>query len=321
MGRKKKVLITVNPDLVAGKRVSTIRSMVSALDPICDLLILPISEYDFKKSTVEAYRRKAGGTFSHVGTVKPEADLWIVYSDGYWLEHAQFGFDSRMEFIDAQFKFHQEALDTQAVAKIVNSPQAEKNCLKSWLAELDADKFGLIQTFKVSTYEHAHELLGARGTLVAKPDWGGAGSGIFKIEQGQDIEKLQAELEQAKCSLNDYSFQLFATGEEKRLWFVNGQCVSGRKTYGRHTPWSPDTKEFKVVFYGDESVEGFARDHEIARKLCHEAGLLVGSIDFIGDKINEINGAGTTFTQYDGFTKIVDARKPLLDYLKSLVLE
>lgn len=324
MGHKKRVLITVNPDLVAGKRVSTIRSVVSALDPICDLLIVPISEYNFRDSTVTAYKRMKGGTFTPIGEIKPEGDLWIVYSDGYWLDHTEYGFSSRMDFIRAQFKFHQDALDSLVVAKVINTPQAEKNCLKSWLAEIDAAKFGAIPTFKVRTFGEVTELLQNRGTLVAKPDWGGAGGGIFKISNKDDVSKLEGVLHQESIShdlLSDYSFQLYATGEEKRLWFVGGECVSGRKTYGRHTPWSPDTKEFKVIYYGDRSVEGFSHDEELARTLCHKAGLMVGSIDFIGNQINEINGAGTTFTQYDGFKKIVDARQSLVDYLVSVTVD
>jgi hypothetical protein len=59
----------------------------------------------------------------------------------------------------------------------------------------------------------------------------------------------------------------------------------------------------------------------LSDRLCKKSGLTIGSIDFIGKHINEINGAGTTFTQYDVMTLITDARKPLVDFLAKIVLE
>jgi hypothetical protein len=42
-------------------------------------------------------------------------------------------------------------------------------------------------------------------------------------------------------------------------------------------------------------VKGFAADLAAAERLCTRCGLSVGSIDFIGEGINEINGCGNYF--------------------------
>ena len=85
MRTRKRVLLTVNPGLVEGKRFQTVRSIVTGLHAVCDLFVVPISGYDFKRKRLNAYKRAAQGKFEHHGWIKPEADVWIVYTDGYWI--------------------------------------------------------------------------------------------------------------------------------------------------------------------------------------------------------------------------------------------
>ena len=66
-------------------------------------------------------------------------------------------------------------------------------------------------------------------------------------------------------------------------------------------------------------MDGFAADLEAAERLCGLSGLNVGSIDFIGDRINEINGCGTIFTEYKGWHCVVDARPALVAYFVNLL--
>ena len=65
-------------------------------------------------------------------------------------------------------------------------------------------------------------------------------------------------------------------------------------------------------------MEGFAADLEAAERLLALCGLNVGSIDFIGDSINEINGCGTIFTEYKNWQCIVDARPALVRNTSSI---
>src|SRR5919106_5947623 len=138
MVTRRGVLMTVGPGLVAGKRHMTQRSLVTALDKCADLLVVPVSGYDFANGRVRAYRRIRGGRFEAVGMIAPVADLWIVYSDGYYLDHRALGFTKRRDFFRAQMEFHQAAVDTGRVARVVNEPHVEARTLKSWLASLDA---------------------------------------------------------------------------------------------------------------------------------------------------------------------------------------
>jgi len=317
MAEPKRVFITVNPDLLRGRRLSTIRSIVTALDAACDLQIVPVDEYDFEHNCVMSYKRTAGGHFEKRGLTEPAGDLWLVYSDGYWLDHEKQGFKKRDDFLMAQINLHEKALETKSIGRMINSPQAEKNCLKDWLAGLDSNLFSVIPTYLAKTFSAVEDLFCQHGILVAKPNWGGSGQGIKKIAAEKDITNLQEILKKTNTSFAQLSFQKFVSGAEKRLWYVNGECVAARITHGRHTPWSADTANFRVVPYDLSFGSEFERDRSNADRIAREAELTIGSVDFIGDQINEINGAGTTFLQYSGFVKIVDARKPLINFLKT----
>lgn len=318
MKSKKRVLLTVNPGLLEGKRFQTVRSMVTGLHSICDLFILPISEYDFKRNRVNAYKRVARGQFEHHGWIRPEADVWIVYTDGYWIDSNKVGFKHRRDFLKAQIDLHETAHKNGKVRQLINSAEAERNCLKSWFAQLDAKKWGIIPTFKFSNWSSVHDLLKREKTIVAKQNWGGGGNGVHKIETETALSKFRELVGKNGESLSqDYCFQPLVSGAEKRLWYVNGQCVEGRKVFGRYTPWSEQTDDFRIFKYFDPKSKEFREDLEMADKLCKKSGLTIGSIDFIGKHINEINGAGTTFTQYDAMTLLIDARQPLVDYLAS----
>src|SRR5690242_2064229 len=105
MTARKRVLITVGPGLISGKRHMTQRSLVTALDRCADLLVVPAGSYDFTADRVRAYRRMRGGRFEDMGMLSPAADLWIVYSDGYYLDHRALGFARRRDFFKAQMEF------------------------------------------------------------------------------------------------------------------------------------------------------------------------------------------------------------------------
>ena len=54
----------------------------------------------------------AGGGFEALGTVRPRGDLWIVYSDGFHLDHRRLGFARARDYFDAQLEFHRRQLDS-----------------------------------------------------------------------------------------------------------------------------------------------------------------------------------------------------------------
>ena len=322
MKSKKRVLLTVNPGLIEGKRFQTVRSMVTGLHSICDLFVMPISEYDFKRKRVNAYRRIANGQFVHHGWIKPEADIWIVYTDGYWLNSRDMGFKRDRDFLEAQLDLHEGQFESGRVGKLINTVQAERHCLKSWFCQLDAKKWGVVPTYSFSKWNDVHDFLKREKTIVAKPDWGGGGTGVHKIANEKQLEAFRELMLEGEYSLKeDYCFQPLVSGPEIRFWYVNGTCVGARKVFGRNTPWSDHTDEFRIIEYWQPSSKQFQDELAMADRLCRKSGITLGSVDFIGPYINEINGAGTTYTQYDVMTKITDVRKPLVDYLASTVRE
>lgn len=304
--------------------MQTLRSMITFLDARCDLLVLPVDGYDFERRTVAAYRRIAGGKFEYVGRIKPAADLWIVYTDGYWIDPAEFGLSRRLDFLYAQVDLHQESVKSGRVGRMVNTPAAELKTLKNWFARLDCRSLSIIPTFLVSSAKGAHKLLAQHRTLVAKPIWGGAGNGVQRLRGSEDLDELLegTSSDEDKWSgtdrLTDYAFQLYAPGVEKRLWFTGSVCVGGRIVTDRATPWNKLSEKMRGRAYN--SGRDFERDVSVATKVWKLSGLDIGSVDFLGDQINEINGCGTVFTYCNKhWDKVVDFRSELTDYLASLL--
>jgi hypothetical protein len=91
------------------------------------------------------------------------------------------------------------------------------------------------------------------------------------------------------------------------------------KYRGWETPWSRRKISYKCFRYDRAELDGFSSDLCAAQEICRLAGLAVGSIDFIKDKIHEINGGGTTFTEYHKSQCVADARPPLVQYFVDLL--
>ena len=318
---KKRVLLTVNPFLVTGKRMSTQRSLITALDRHADLIVVTAGDYDFAAGRVRAYRRMRGGTFEPLGMIAPAADLWIVYSDGYYLDHRARGFAKRRDFFRAQIEFHQRFLASGAVGRVINEPAVEGRTLKSWFAGLDSAVYRTIPTFVASSLDEVHDLVKGGQGIVAKPDWGGAGLGAHRLLSESDVRRFGEGLGKGRDhELSDYCFQPYRPGDEKRVWFAGGHCVAGRLRVGGRTPWSDSTDRYDVRPYV-AGMQDFDADLRAAEKLAAHCGLSVGAIDFIGDSINEINGCGTIFTEYKFWQCIVDARPALVRYCVGAVRE
>lgn len=309
------VLITVNPGLLAGNRFSTVRSIVTALDACSDLLLLPIDEYDFKNKTARAYRRVAGGKFKFVKTISPHADLWLVYTDGYYLDFRRLGFSSPTAYIKAQMSFHAHCEEQRQVGQLINSIASEKCTLKRFFATIDPDKFHTIVTHVATTAGEVYDLQKKEGVIIAKPNWSGGGYGVEKLESPAQVKDFLV-----RSKLSEFCFQPLVRGQEKRFWFAGQHCVAARRIKNRRAPWMDSRPQGYCSHpYNESDGRQFAIDLKVAETMWLRTGLSVGSVDFIGTRINEVNGCGTTYIDYDGWQKIVDARKPLVDYLVSVV--
>ena len=314
------MLLTVNPQLLEGRRFTTLRTMINALSKHADLLIAPVDSYDFEQLTVHAYRRVQGGKFASVGRIAPEADLWIVYSDGYYLDSNKFGFRLRRDYFKAQVDFHKSIMLAGKVGALINSPDAEMKTLKNWLVQLDPDTSPVMPTYSFTSIHGVHAFLKEQGQIVAKPNWGGGGEGVLKISDQQSLKKFERDL--ASCrdrELPDYSFQPYSPGPEKRFWFAGGQFAGARIIWDRDEPWEKRRNRMRVQSYDATFADEFAADLAAAQQLQALSGLSIGAVDFIGRRINDINGCGTLFTQYVNWNLIVDARPVLAKHLVGLV--
>ena len=298
----------------------TQRSLVTALDRHADLVVATAGDYDFANGLVRAYRRTRGGRFEELGMIAPAADLWIVYSDGYYLDHRLLGFARRRDFYFAQIDFHRHQLAAGNVGRVINEPAVETRTLKSWLANLDWADYRVSPTRIFSSIDEVFDFRRVEGEIVAKLDWGGAGTGAHRLLNESDVRRFARCLaEDATHDLGDYCFQPYRRGDEKRMWFAGGRFVAGRKRHGCKTPWCDSAGDYDVHPYDGAHGNGFAADLATAVRLCTRCGLSVGSIDFIGESINEINGCGTIFTEYKNWQCIVDARPALVRYFVELL--
>jgi glutathione synthase/RimK-type ligase-like ATP-grasp enzyme len=316
---KKRVLVTVNPYIIAKRYFSTMRKFLNLMDQHFDLLILPINGYDFKHGEVRAFRRLKDGAFKTAGVIKPEGDLWFVYSDGYYLNHRRFGFRLRRDYFKAQLEFHQKHLDGGSVSLMVNHPEAEARTLKSWFATLNFKKTRVIPTYVFKHIDEVYDFQKLKGSIVVKPNWGGGSTEVEWLKDERAVRKFQNKLKKrSDRDLSDYCFQIFCQGDEKRLWFVGGEFVAGRKYRGRETPWEDWNEKCRISAYNNSAHQGFAEDLAAAQYVCKLSGISVGAIDFIGHRINEINGCGTVMTTLDKRKMFVDTRPAFVDYLLKL---
>jgi glutathione synthase/RimK-type ligase-like ATP-grasp enzyme len=317
---KKRVLITVNPSITGERNFSTMRKFITLMDRRFDLLLLPVSGYDFRRGRARAFRRLKGGAFESVGMIKPEGDLWLIYSDGYYLNHRRFGFRLRRDYFNAQMNFHQEYFGRGSVSLMINNPESEARTLKSWFATLSGARERVIRTHVFQCIDDAYDFQKKEGRVVVKPVWGGASTEVQLLDEEAAVRRFHVQLKRrTDRDLTDYCFQAFCRGEEKRLWFVGGRFVAGRKYDRRERPWENWNDKCRVFAYNKNSQPGFGRDLAAAQHLCELSGLSVGAVDFIGDRINEINGGGTVMTTMHKRRVFVDIRPAFIKYLLELL--
>jgi hypothetical protein len=343
-----RIFLTVNPRLVAGARFQTVRALVTPLDRLAELVVVPLDRIDFRRGRVQGWRRLAGGRFEPIGGLLPRGALWINWSDGFYLDHAALGFASPGAFLAAQHALYEEALASGRIARVVNTVQAERATLKLWLAGPGRSLPGVIPSHRLavghaSAMRSRLERLRARhGALVVKPDWGGAGERVFLVdsaEAARAFAERHAGNPARTHPLDHWCVQPRVQGPEKRFWFTGDRCVDGRILVKRPPPWDQDAQRSASIeryWFGADAdqpgvravaAEGVKpgraarvrRVLAVAKAVWRRTGLELGCVDLIGDQVNEINGAGTTFTQYRGWERVADARPALATWVRQLV--
>jgi glutathione synthase/RimK-type ligase-like ATP-grasp enzyme len=317
---KKRVLITVNPSILEAREFTTMRKFITVMDQHFDLLLLPVNGYDFKSGRARAFRRLKGGAFENAGLIEPKGDLWMVYSDGFYLNHRRMGFRLRRDYFKAQLDFHQKHLSGGSVSLMLNNPESEARTLKSWFATLNFKATRVIPTYLFARIDEVYDFLKKNRSVVVKPVWGGASTDVEWLTDEAMVRGFYGRLKKhSDRDLSDYCFQVFCRGDEKRLWFVGGKFVAGRKFRGREAPWEDWNENCRLSTYNKVAHQGFAEDLAAAEQLCELSGIELGAIDFIGHRINEINGCGTVMTTMHKRRVYVDARPAFIEYFLKLM--
>jgi len=321
---RKKVLASINGEKSL-EEGSTFNGLVNTINQHADARFIDSDgrNYNFGENRVRTMRF-SDGRFHDSRLEKPEADLWIFYSDGYQTDTKALGYPTSMDYYRKLMNFLDDQIIEGNVREIISSPEVERATLKDYFTRLDPEEFNIIPTYTFKEFKELKEKFLEKGKLVVKPNWGGAMTGVKLIKTGEDLLKYE------DLNISDLVFQDYSPGVEKRMWITNGNFVEGRSIEGRETPWDPIRRKNRIVTrynrnevskLGDEDkMREFEETLKSTQKMVEKTGLVVGAIDFLGNKINEVNGAGTSFITGDIERKVcMDDRHYLNDYIRSLL--
>ena len=281
--------IAINPQTTFGGLVKVCEDSDAEVEYIGSIG----NNYDFDGGRIRT-SRFVEGAFVDGGFSSPNADLWIFYADGYQNDTAAMGFSRPLDYHERMMSFLETQVSSGNVGEVINSPETERRTLKSYFARLNPAEFGIIPTYLLAGVEELREALREKGKLVVKPDWGGGMNGVSLLSEGDDIREYES------ADFSGLVFQDYSPGEEKRMWVVDGKFADGRLIRMRNSPWENHAQDSVVLPYNlSSATEGlggieladFQRDVAATEKIAKEAGLMIGSVDFLGSRINELNGA------------------------------
>ena len=262
----------------------TSKSIINKLNNIYDLFLVHPGDYDIETLTIkQAFKIKPSSKLEKVlDSHEPRGDLFIIYGDE---TSKNIGF----EFAEQQYDFLEKIESSGNFSKFLNKPGTEKNTLKNCLVDLSKDiSFGIASTFKIEHLSEIKEYVKNYGSIIAKPIFGCRGSGVFKIESSNNLEYIFENK-----SIDDYVFQEPLAGPEKRVVLLNGELLCSRIHYDRETPWSSSDSQKTYVYQPNDF------ELEVSKLISKTISADIIGVDFIGDKINEINGTGTALITYD----------------------
>ncbi len=308
----KKVLLTLsNRGLNNLSTFPTFNSITNFLNKKYNLTITNPSSYNFKNNLLKkTFKYKNSKIIKDKENIIPSADFWLVYSDGYPEDEKAIGFKCKTDFVNAQIKFLQNFENS---IKILNKPTNEQKTQKKYFTELSPSKYAIIPTYLANSKSQLESLLEEKKELVAKPNIGGGRFGIEKINSTSNLEKFFEIPE-------PYVFQEMYPGNETRIWFLDEKAIGARTAIGRRTPWSNEKENYQVL--KNREIPQLEKKIKDAKKILKGFNIEEGiySVDFMADKVNEINGAGLGFTFNNKQDKqVVDYRPKLINYLSNKI--
>jgi glutathione synthase/RimK-type ligase-like ATP-grasp enzyme len=270
-----------------------------------DLHLVKPKGYDLDALTVEAsYQFRnvmEDELLKKTGRHTPEGDLFIIYGD-------ETSKSPGLDFGLMQYEFLRQLESTGLIGRFFNRPDAEAKTIKPWLAEQYAkgalDGLPVAATYTPISLDEVRHLLTEHHELVLKPSFGCRSTGVRKI---RDVSELS---DGEQNNLRDIVLQevIESKGVEGRIAVLDGNILFTTKYFNFSAPWEKQTE------YDAKESEFSSEQIEASLTLLGITGLDFGGVDWIGDKINEINGTGTGVigrnakgeTTYDYSYRIVD---------------
>ena len=275
----------------------TSKKIISVLNRLSDLVLVTPTEYNEDLSVSSAYKILDGELVTTQGRHVPHGDLFITYGDetsknlGLGFARMQYDYLSRLE-------------ESGSFTQFFNKSEVEERTMKENLINLRA-QFGDVfaQTYKVEDERQIQELFNKHGSLIAKPIFGCASAGVKKINNMSDF--YQNELNE---KINDYVFQEPLNGLETRVIVLGGEYLGSRQDL-HYEPWSEKKPSTKI---GSPSVQMI----DFTKDLAENMGADILGVDFMDDKVYEINGTGTGLIAYNDNELLFDYTPQFVDYVE-----
>jgi len=313
---KKKVYFTLNSDAKLNRNISSLQlgdlTYLKNLSENYDLHIVHPREFNFNSGTVSGsyginISEKYVDFYSRKGEHEPSGDLFFIFSDGS-------AHNLGLNFMNEFYTFLKNLKNRGNFEHFVNEPETEEKTLKSYLPVLSQELNGIAKT-RIFSEEDFYDMISTYGSTILKPIAGCRMRGVSLLKSEKDLLDIMSKYSLNAAYLsNNYVLQEPLFGDEKRLIVVGGEYLSSRVVKNRVNPWSPNNNQSNHIYYPSEE------EIKIAVKANDAIGAYVAGIDFIGSKVNELNGSGSGITVKDNSgTIIVDEVPTVLSYINNIL--
>ncbi|MFP4189533.1 MAG: RimK family alpha-L-glutamate ligase [Candidatus Woesearchaeota archaeon] len=296
----KKAYLSIREDIEqVPEHKSSDHTFAQRLNEMYDLHLVHPCEYDLETLTVGAsyqYESPDKKTLKQPRHT-PEGDLFIIFSDG---SNRNRGLD----FALREYEFLNTLKQENMFQYFFNEPETEEKTLKSGLIELSENDDMIAET-QSFTKENVEEMTGKYGSVVAKPIFGSQMAGVQLLHSLDDIKGDISYFEE------NYVLQEPLEGYEKRIVVMDGRPLFSRIHKDRPNPWRESTNP-TVELYSPTPDE-----MAVALRTADRIGAYLAGVDFIGDKVNEVNGSGTgIYFKDDNTGEYIDKTPDLVDYIR-----
>ena len=283
MNKKNKIYMSVEEGFYTTPeyKYRTSKNLVNKLNEQYDLTLVVPSEYNIDDMTINSgYKLIDDSVEKVLGEHNPEGDMFIIYGD-------ETSKNKGLAFGRNQYKFLRGLETSKKFGYFFNKPDVEEATLKDKLVDLGKKYSGVVaNTFFYESDDQLREEFSKYGSIVLKPVFGCASAGVRKFDSFNEFKSVEL-----KHPINEYIFQEPLEGSETRVILLDGNYIGSRTDFD-YMPWSNKNPK---TFLGDPNDMQL----ESARILQKELGADLIGVDFMGDKIYELNGTGTGLISYD----------------------